>query len=91
MKIDITNGQLAVWLTKHDTYEWANRPGKRWPCSTLAGKRVYALFAANGDLLDFVVNLGRDQDDIDGNELTAITSDAIVRAGLPDHPAVRNG
>ena len=36
MKLQRTGSGYKMWLNQNDTYNWANRPGKAWPCSTLA-------------------------------------------------------
>ena len=61
-----------LWASAKDTYNWAIS----WPCSTLSGKRVYAEFAENGDLVDYAVN-GRQSKHIDGCEFTAMMDDML--------------
>ena len=46
---------FQVWLSAHDTYTWATKPGGAWPCSTLKDKRLFAEFH-DGDLVDLEVN-----------------------------------
>lgn len=60
-----------VWISARETEGWA----RRWPCSALAGRRVFARFAENGDLVDLAVD-GRS---VDGpaNELTALLEDFL--------------
>jgi len=62
-----------IWLSARDTYNWAHRPGNSWPCSQLAGHRVFAEFADNGDLIDYTID-GRYKD-VDANEFNAIMGD----------------
>lgn len=84
MKVQISNGNIRLWLSADDTYDWAHKTGAIWPCSKLAGKRLFAEFDANG-LVDYRVN-GRDGIDIPSDEFNAITSD-FLRVKLPeDHP-----
>ena len=67
-----------VWLSASDTYEWAHRPGKSWPCSTLSGHRIMAEIAGD-DLVDLTIDGKFPGDDIDGNELDAILADFGAR------------
>ena len=68
----------VIWLSAHDTYEWAHRPGEYWPCSTLSNKRCMIDVDSNG-LCDMTVN-GRDvTDDINGDELDAIVADHLPK------------
>lgn len=84
MKVQISNGNIRLWLSADDTYDWAHKTGAIWPRSRLAGKRLFAEFDTNG-LVDYRVN-GRDGIDIPSNEFNAITSD-FLRVKLPeDHP-----
>lgn len=86
MRIVNNNGNLKVWLSANDTYNWATRTGASWPCSQLRGKRVFAEFEANGDLVDAAVN-GKESD-VDSTEFDACMGDHIARK-FPDHPAIR--
>ena len=86
------NGATQLWLSARDTYDWAHRPRASWPCSTLSDKALYVEFEPNGDLVDIRVNgryLGGNED-IDGHELSAITSDFLRERFGPEHPAIRN-
>ena len=85
MRIKVDNSGFALWLSAHDTYEWAHRPGAQWPCSTVKGRRV-AIFVDMTGLVEFTVN-GQDGVDIDEAELSAMMAD-FVRNVLPrNHPA----
>jgi hypothetical protein len=75
---------VAIWLSARDTQEWARRPGDAWPCSALAGRRVFASFDSNG-LNDLSIDGGRGEQDIDGNELSAICADFLERKIGPEH------
>ena len=68
----------SLWLSRHDTYEWANKSDAPWPCSFLANKTLFAEFEANGDLVDIVVNGGRGDQDCPADEFDAITSDFLA-------------
>ena len=82
MRVIITPHCVKLWLSARETCDWANRPGERWPCSQLAGRRLFAEFDRNG-LCDLAID-GR-SDDCDCNEFNAITSD-FLRTKLPqDH------
>lgn len=87
MKSTRTEHGTNLWLSAADTYEWANRPGESWPCSQVAGKRLFAAFDSRGDLVDMAIN-GRVKD-IDANEFNAITSDFLKKKYGADHPAIR--
>ena len=84
MKIQISNNNVKLWLSAHETYKWAHRPGASWPCSELSGKRLFAEFDANG-LADYRVN-GRDSVDISADEFNAITSDFLRPKLQENHP-----
>ena len=79
MKIERQGNTVKLWLSADDTYRWARRPGAAWPCSFLAGKRLFAEFA-DGDLVDFAVN-GKSSSAtaraLPADEFNAITSDFI--------------
>ena len=81
MRTNITPGQITLWLSKRDTYDWARRADAAWPCSTIAGKSLVAVFDQGG-LVDITIN-GRAAGEIDGTEFNAITSD-FLRAKVPE-------
>lgn len=87
MKVNISPSGVVLWLSARDTQDWANRPGARWPCSTLAGRRLRAEFDENG-LVDLTVNghTPGERSQIDGVELNAITSDFLRDVLREDHP-----
>ena len=62
-------------LSTDDTYRWARRPGAAWLGSTLSGERCALMVDRNG-LCDLTVN-GRDDTDVDSNELAAIVADHL--------------
>ena len=72
-----TTKTTKLWLTAQDTYTWANRPGALWPCSTLAGKTLYAEFDGP-DLVAMSVDDGHGDQDIPADEFNAITSDFLT-------------
>lgn len=68
-----------LWLSKNDTYNWANKPGKCWPCSTVSNKALRIFTDRNG-LTELAINGRVDYDDsspIDDTELSAIVSDLL--------------
>ena len=69
-----------LWLSARDTSDWASKPGAAWPCSTLAGHRVFAEFD-DGDLIELAIDGREDGDanDIDGYEFTAMTDDFLAQ------------
>ena len=76
MRIDRKSG-IKIWISANDTENWATRPGQRWPCSTLRGRKVFAEFEKNGDLVDLVIDGGKGDQDCDGNEFNAMISDFV--------------
>ena len=82
------DGSTKLWISSPETAEWACEPGKRWPCSYLAGRRLYVEFDASGDLVDCAVN-GEHDENVPGDEFSALTSDFLSERFGPDHPAVR--
>ncbi len=82
MKTKLTSSNtVKVWISAAETYQWAHKQGAKWPCSTLEGRKLYAHFAENGDLLDVTID-GREPDpnrgDIDGQEFNALMSDFLT-------------
>ncbi len=77
MRIMKTDNSVKLWLSATDTYNWAHRSGDSWPCSQLSGRRVFAEFENNGDLVDMAID-GKSKD-CDATEFNAITSDFIGR------------
>jgi hypothetical protein len=84
MKLLDQGNAVVLWLSAQDTERWASRPGAAWPCSTLAGKRVWASFDTNG-LYELAIN-GRTDVDCDAHELSAICADHLEQRIRPDHP-----
>lgn len=84
MRLQDNGDSFAIWVSARETQDWATRPGDAWPCSTLAGKRLYAAFDTNG-LFDLTVN-GRDSVDIDSHEFNALVSDFAAERLNADHP-----
>lgn len=85
MRILIHRDIVVLWASAKDTYNWAHRVGSSWPCSTLSGKRLCAIFDDNG-LVDLTIN-GRDAGDINRTELSALCSDLIGTKLKRNHPA----
>ncbi len=75
---------VKLWLSANDTYNWAHRPNRGWPCSSLAGHRLFAEFS-NGNLVDLTID-GRSDIDCDSTEFDAITSDFLAKKLPKDHP-----
>lgn len=76
MRIQKQGTTVKLWLSAEDTYQWANKPGGKWPCSYLAGKALFAEFR-NGDLVDYAVEGETENFDLTGDEFNAITGDFI--------------
>jgi len=70
---------IDVWVSARDTQRWA----RRWPCSDLAGKRLYAHYDTHG-LLDLKVNGYYPRTDIDVNEFNALMCDVLKAWGKRD-------
>ena len=85
MRTHITPDQITLWLSKRDTYDWARKFDAAWPCSTIAGKSLMAVFDDNG--LGFITINGNADGELDGGEFNAITSD-FLRAELPEDHAL---
>lgn len=62
-------------LSPDDTWDWAHRPGALWPCSETAGHSLTVVVDSVG-LCEIAVD-GREEIDLDGNELDAIVSDFL--------------
>ena len=84
MRLKDYGHSVTVWISAEDTWQWANRSGSCWPCSSLSGKRLRATFDTNG-LLDYAID-GRDHDDLDCIEFNALIADHVSERLAPDHP-----
>ena len=76
MRMNGMKNDCKAWLSARDTYDWANRDGSSWPCSTLSDHRIM-VEVSNGDLVDIMID-GKSAD-CDGHELDAILSDFGIR------------
>lgn len=86
MKLQINENGFRLWLSATETAAWATEPGKRWPCSELAGRRLFVAFDARG-LSDLTVNGRRAPDDLSSAELNAIVADFVSPKLSREHPA----
>lgn len=86
MKTRITAHTVTLWASENDTWDWATRIHNSWPCSALSGNRFKAEFDFNG-LLDFTLNGKYGDDNVSGNELSAICADLLTDVLPVDHPA----
>jgi len=77
MRIKRNEYGVNLWLSARDTYEWAHKSGAAWPCSQISGRRLFAAFERNGDLVDVSIDGGRGKQNVDGNEFNAITADFL--------------
>lgn len=80
MRIVTSQHGTKIWLSRDETYNWAQKTGAAWPCSFLSSKRLFAEFASNGDLIDIAINGGKGDQDCPSDELTAIIEDHIGTA-----------
>jgi len=83
MRVQVSESCVVLHATGAETYDWANRPGAAWPCSTLSGRKLFAAFDSNG-LFDT-----DGDEDIDGHEFSACCADLLHDSGKvsEDHPA----
>lgn len=86
MRVEATEYGTNLWMSASDTYAWAD--GK-WPCSFLAGRRLFAAFDTRGDLVEMEIDDGRGDQDCPADEFNAITSDVLREKIGPEHPATR--
>ena len=77
MRKRVTHGHVSLWLSEKDTYNWAHKDGAAWPCSFLSGRRLYAEFAPNGDLVDTSIDNGKGDQDCPVDEFDAIVEDFL--------------
>ena len=77
MRIEDNPQGLKVSLSARDTWDWATRPGKVWPCSFLSDRRVFAEFGCMGDLVDLSIDGGKGDQDCPSDELNAIMDDLV--------------
>ena len=75
---DSIDGNVKLWLSTNDTYNWAHRAGALWPCSFLSGKRLFAEFDCKGDLIDGTTN-GKHGCNCPSDEFNAITTDFLSK------------
>lgn len=81
MRLQDHGTSIGVWISARETSDWA----RRWPCSTLRGRRLFAGFDRSG-LVELSVD-GKDApDDLDAHEFNACTSDFLARRLKPEHP-----
>lgn len=78
------SGSTLVTGQSYQLRDWARRG---WPYSELASLESSFLsvtFDAAGDLVDISAD-----NDLPSDELNAWTSECLIRAGYPNHPAIR--
>jgi len=91
VKVSIFDDRITVTADPLETWQWAQGAmgtGK-WPGSQLSGNSFHAEFDQNG-LVDFTLNGEYEAgdvsaDDVPGDELSAICSDAIAPFLSVDH------
>lgn len=79
MRVSDYGDSLYITLSPDDTSRWA----RRWPCSTLAGKRVQAWFDSCG-VMEYRINYNYPIDDIDSHEFNALIADSLEQWGMSD-------
>lgn len=79
MRTQVFDHGVKLWLSSDDTYRWA----RCWPCSELAGKRLFVEYDQGG-LIDLAIDgqLG----DCPAHELNAIVSDHLWGKLPTGHP-----
>ena len=77
MRTKRESGYTKVWISARETQEWAHKSGASWPCSFLSGKRLFAEFERNGDLVDLAINGGKGDQDCPADEFNAIMEDML--------------
>lgn len=83
-------------LSAGQTWLWANKPGRVWLCSEVAGRTLHVEVDANG--LCYLEIDGRSDTDVPANELAAIVDDHMPADcrhlwpawGNPPHEQQRN-
>ena len=79
--------ETRVSGTQKDFCGWANQPNNSWPCSALKMlDTLTATFDSGGDLVGL---RGGESSELMADELNAWTSEVLIRAGYPNHPAIR--
>lgn len=76
MKIKKEGNIKRVWISSSETWRWANRINAKWPCSTLADKRIYMELDKHDNIVDIKIN-GRYSSKIDGHELRSCINDLL--------------
>jgi len=86
MKLRDDGQGFSLWLSASDTWAWANCPGSGWPCSSLAGRRVFVAYDRHGL---HTVTLDGKPGDCCADELAACVADHVAASGKIDeeHPA----
>jgi len=86
MRLRDDGGGFSLWLSAADTWAWAHRPGSAWPCSSLAGRRLFVAYDRNG--LE-VLTIDGKSGDCCADELAACVADHVAASGKIDeeHPA----
>lgn len=77
MRITKDGVTTKLWLSAKNTYNWAHKAKALWPCSYLSGKRLFAEFDKQGDLIDVTIN-GNSDTDCPSDEFNAITTDFLL-------------
>ena len=98
---DTTFGSVArvgasTVITAHNAQlaGWASNPYASWPCSALRHYDRVTVTFDGGDLVELaVIENGLDVEamELAADELNAWSSECLIRAGYPNHPAIRKG
>ena len=78
MRVKSISSSIHLWASRRDTYDWAHRPGKLWPCSTLSGKSLFvALENSGADIADILLDGREDTTHLDWHELRCFLDDML--------------
>ena len=80
-RMEVSEYGIKIWISANDTCAWASghNNGKRWPCSVVSGRNIWAEFDTDGNLTD-ISHPGID--DIPCHEFNAIISDTLRNLNL---------
>jgi hypothetical protein len=66
-----------LWLTAHETYQWAHREGACWPGSTISGSRLMVKVSGAYGLCAYTLD-SKPGKERQGYELQAIVADHLT-------------
>ena len=78
MNLQVNDNGFTLELGVNETYQWANKPNNKWPCSYVNNESLFVEFDKNG-LVDLKINDTYNNDYIPNNELNAIVWDHLPK------------